>query len=734
MKDILLKYKYIIFFFNFFSILNFINFYSNHDIYTYIGLTVHTLLFLFYLWNFKKLFFNKRKIFFLLILLLILFTLTYTIKIKYLYSLDEELIFFRDKNIKILISYLILYFIISIKNVIIPFKRIIKRILFFSLLFFLILNWGNALLSLDIIYPTTISYKLMYFQNYNLNEFGILREKTDESFLLPGEKLFKNEDQNYYPIFPLLPAFLNFASMIILKLFCIPFGSLKLNLIFAYILRNAIEFYELLQFQKLLACLISFFTTLLFYYFLKNFQLSKKKRLFYMLLYGIGSIHWSISSLNIWQHSYIEFFNLILLFLFIRWFRTKKDSYLFLVGILQGILFYIRPTTIFISVIIDFFVLYNLYINNLLKDFKRVIFYLLIGASIVISIMGYLNYKSYGNPIGGYFLVLMNPEMKDVEFTFKNYFNNFSGILFSPNYGIFAFHPYFFIGIFIFIYYFYKNQINFDKISILQKQLLFISILVISIYILFYSSNVQWTGFYNYGPRMFSDILVYMFILFILIVEQFVNYINFFLKKLLFISYGLAFFLQFYGNYSQHLVGDWYCDVHQKRDYDKDIEHKIWDIKDPLFLHKIWYRSKPIFLNKFQIEGSKICTDYFSKEVNSYLFFDFDVIRKQVNLNEIGKIQDLPKGILLFYYYLFFDEKEYTLNFYIENLSSEEAELRIYTKNFKKIQEFKFFLHPKENIITISLNGSSFQEKISFFAFSESFSKLILKKIEIIKK
>lgn len=736
MKAFLLKYKYIIIFFNILSILNFFNFYSNNDIYTYFGFIIHLLSLIFYLWNFKKLFFNKRKIVFLLILLLILFTLTYTIKIKYIYSLDEELIFFRDRNLKILLSYLILYFIINIKSVILPFKRIIKRILLFSLLFFIVLNWGNSLITIDVFYPTTISFKLMYFQNYNLNELGILQEKYKDIFFVPGEKLIQNKDQDYFPIFPLLPAFLNFILMIILKLFCIPFGSLKLYSIFYYSLKYNIEFYELYQFQKILASLISFFTTFLFYNFLKNFQLSIKKRMFYTFLYALGSIHWSISSLNIWQHSYIEFFNLILFYLVIQWFRKRKNIYLFSIGVLQGILFYIRPTTIFISIVIDFFILYNLYNlyknHKLSKSFKIAIFYFLMGFSIVTSVMGYLNYKSYGNPIGGYFFALLNPEMKDVEFTFKNYLNNFLGILFSPNYGIFAFHPYFLVGIFIFLYYFYKNQINFNKISLLQKQFLFISLLVITFYILFYSSNVQWTGFYNYGPRMFADILVYMFILFIFIIKQVGNHLNSFFKKILFISYGLAIFLQFYGNYSQHLIGDWYCDVHLKRELAKDVGKKIWDIEDPLFLHKIWYRNKPIFVNRFQIEGSKICTPYTSKEINSYLFFDYDFIQQQVNLNR--KNRDLPKGILLYHYYLFFDNKNYTLKFYIENLSSEKAELRIYTKSLKETREFNFVLYPNENILTIPIQGNSFQEKVSFYAFSENFSKLLLKKIEIIKK
>ncbi|MFN3605119.1 MAG: hypothetical protein ACK4UJ_10450 [Leptonema sp. (in: bacteria)] len=715
------------------------NFYALLDIYSYVGFFLHFSLLIFYIKNFNKLLFNKKKIFLFLNIILILVSIGFTLKIKISYGLDEEVILFRHQYIGILLSIVFLYLIINHKNFLLSYKRIISRFLLFSILFLFYILWGYPLQLIDVEYPMKISYKLMYYQNFHLDEMGIMQEKIDPSSFLPGVQLIKGTNDHYYPIFPLLLAFLNYLFMILFKLFCIPFGSLKLKIFFDSILLQKsflnLDFFQIqiFQFQRIVSSLLAFLTVILFYKFLKEIgiPLSNQKRLFYGILYALGSIHWSVSAMNLWQHTYIEFFNLILLIFSLRFSKKENSNYLFGIGILQGILFYIRPTTIFISFVFLLFILYYLFKKDSKFNFYKSISLLLLGYTISILPMAYLNLISYGNPIGGYFVVFLDPTNKDVSFTLKNYLNNLFGIFFSPNYGVFAFHPYFLVSlIFLFIYKKYKISTK----NILKNQISLISFFIILLYWFFYSFNVQWTGFYNYGPRMFADILVYLFILFIFVLEEIQNFINPFYKIILSISYGIAFMIQLYGNFSLQLLGDWYCDVHRKRDYHLDIEKKIWDFKDILFLHKIWYRSQPVYKSQTRIQGEKICTNYKGNPIHHYLVLDREEIKKEsVELEKYQEDQNLPEGDLLFYYYFFLSKHKYNLDIYLENLTSKEGEIRIYIKIKNNVREYKFVMNPGEVILKIPLEGRYLQEKISFFAFSKNYDKILLKEIQVLR-
>ncbi|GIX40827.1 MAG: hypothetical protein KatS3mg129_0560 [Leptospiraceae bacterium] len=737
LKYVLLKYKYIILSINLFSIINFINFLPLLDNYSYIGFLLHLLCILFYLFNYKEFSLNLKKSILFLISLMILLYIHLIIKIKIIYSYDEEIILFRKRYIIFLISIVFIYILLYYKKFTIKYKNFITRLLFFFIILILYLSWGNTLFTLDIFYLITISFKLLFYSNLNLDEIGIKQKYKMDELLVPGEKLIPGKDEHFYSIFPLLPSILNAFLLFILKFFCIPFGSLKFKIFFiSFLKENILNFSLLFQSQKTIAAIIAWLTAILFYNFLKNIgiKLSFQQRLFYVLLYSLGSIHWSISASNLWQHTYIEFFNLILILLFLKLIKIQKYYFIFFIGVLQGILFYIRPTTIFISFVYICVLFYLINKKNLKINYRKLIFYLIFGNLIIILPLAYLNFTTYGNPIGGYLIPILNPEYKkDVTFSFDNYFINFLGIFFSPNYGIFAFHPFFIISLIIFLFNFKKIYIK----DLFKNHIVFISLVIIILYALFYSSNVQWTGFYNYGTRMFSDIIIYFFIIFIFILEKIKNNINIFFNILLNCSYLFAFIIQFYGTYSLHLLGDWYCDVHRKRDYAIDVQNKIWDIKDPLFFHKIWFRSQPLYKEKTVFLGEKICTLYPVKELNSYLLFDQKLIKKIEDLDKHtgnNEQNNLPKGTLLFNYYFFVDKQNYILKIFIENQSQEIGEIRIYIKNSKNIKEYKFNILPKNNIYEIPITGSYRQEKISLFAFSKKYDKIILKKIEVIRK
>lgn len=733
-KKFLIKYKYIIFSLNILAIINFFHFFYLHDMFSYIGFFLHLGLFFFYVKNFKIFSFNSRKLFLFFLILLFLIILSGVFDAKLNYSFDEEIIFFRSKRIIFLLVFFSFFLILKSQFARVYYKRIISKLVIFFIILLLYLSWGNTLVLIDIIYPTTISYKLLYYGNLHLNEFARVVNLQPKEMLLPGVKLLQGIDGNFYPIFPLFHSIATFFILILLKLLCIPFASLKLKLrIDFFLLNDILEFYELFQFQKVVACIISFISVLLFYHFLKNLKLniSNKKLLFYTVLYSLGSIHWSISASNLWQHTYIEFFNLIILVFLYKFFKKELPRYLLIIGAIQGLLFYIRPTTIFISFVIFIFIIYYIYNRQFSKNnLITTLSFWLLGYIVAVLPLLYLNLKTHGNPIGGYYSILFDKESKDVEFAFVNYTNHFLGILFSPNFGIFSFHPYFLIAIILFV--FYRKSIVIKKSFLKSNKLIYASCFVIILYILFYSSNVQWTGFYNYGTRMMADILVYMFFVFIFFLEKIKFSLGFFPRFLIILTYVVAFWIQFYGTYSQYLLGDWYCDVHKKIDYHEDIEKKIWDFKDNVFLHRIVYRSQPVFKENTYYNGNKICASHFATQEGSSLVFDTEKVFKLKVSSSNPK--NISTGDLLFYYYFFIDKKHYDLNFRITNLDKKVAELKIYIKKSNTFQEFNFVLLPDENIISIPIEGLYFQERVFFYAFSNKYTKVLLSKIEIVKK
>ncbi len=739
------KYKYILFPLHLFAILNFFQFYYLQDIFSYVGFIIHFTFVIFYIINFKIFSFRSRKLFFLTLILFLIFLFSDILNTKLIYSSEEELIFVRNKRIIILLLVFFIFLLIYFEFYRIHYKRIIKKFLIFLMILILYLTWGNFLILIDITYPTTIVYKLLYYQSMHLNEFNDVVKFIPKEMLLPGVELLKGTNGNFYPIFPLLPSILTFVILIFFKLFCIPFASLKIIPMMDFFIKHDIlKFHEIFQFQRVVASFISFLSVILFYRFLRSLlpNISLKRIYFYVVLYALGSIHWSISSLNLWQHTYIEFFNLVFLIFFVKFLKKQHYKFLFLLAFLQGILFYLRPTTIFITILPMTYIIYFLLRKDIKLSFKKSIIYFFLGYCISILPLAFLNLNTYGNPIGGYLIALLSPENHDVEFSLRNYFKNFLGILFSPNYGFFVFQPYFFVS--ILIYFLYKSIIfeNLKEENYINKILIFISFFIILFYWLFYSSNVQWTGFYNYGTRMLSDILIYFFLIMIHILEITKNFLNQFLRFFLNISFGMSFLIQIYGTYSLHLFGDWYCDVRKKRDYHLDVEKKVWDFQDPLFFHKIWYRSQPIFKKNTIIYGEKVCSGSYAVVVDSYLFFDKNLVSK-ITKNMIEQIQkkrkkDLSIDDLLFYYYFFVNKRDYHLQIHLENFAEEIKEIRIYIKNSRGIQEFKFDLKPasisKNEILTIPISGAYFQERITFFAFSKNYEQLLLKKIELIQK
>lgn len=493
------------------------------------------------------------------------------------------------------------------------------------------------------------------------------------------------------------------------------------------------------------------FSLIIFYNILGKLKwnLNYKSRLLLTFLYGFSSIHWSISSNILWQHTFIEFLNLAVVLLYINYKKYNNLYQLIFIGIIHGILFYIRPTTIFIIMVYYAFFLHFEVIDLKEKNqnnFKFVIqnllnrFLLLSGSSFIIIIpMAILNFRIYGNPIGGYLNVLLDPHRNDVGFSINQYFFNLLGIFFSPNYGLFAFHPFLlFVYLIGFIYIWKINKNNQFKFNNpIESFIILYSLSSVLVYILFYSSNTQWTGFYNFGPRMLMDVMPFFILLFIFIILKVKHYFNLTQKIVFGLLLLFSFIIQLYGNSSQNLLGDWYCDVHYKKDLHLDIQRKIWDFQDPLFFHKIYYRNQPIFKDITIYNGSKLCSEMkIDSENSQWLLFSksYNERLKKMrpnfyNENESKYIK--LYGDLLAYYYFFIDKSNYLIQIHLKSKIDKIQNLKILLKQNEAIKPYSSKIHKGENSICINLRGEKNKDRIYIYFFVKDLEEMKLQEIVI---
>lgn len=748
--------KYILFFILIFQTISIILYYSRWDQINYIGfVSILIILVILFKNHFFTLNFN-RKILFLIIIIfsaVLLHALLY-LKINFNYNYEEH----NFKTLKlfylgiILLLILLFYLFIKIKVFNITHKRIIFLTLSFLLIFVIYLMISVTTITIDTINAKFLPYSLLYQKDININEFVYYEDDNDinKDLFVPGQEPIKGKDGNYYYVFPILPGFINFVMVLFWKILGIPIVSLRYITIYENLPNSfIIDYFEPYQVERMNASFLAVLSLVIFYKILGllKLKINSYHKLLMTFIYGFTTTHWSISSMILWQHTFIELFVLLMIYLTLRYFYN--NYILFFIGIIHGILFYIRPTTIFF--IVGFYILFIIWQYRFLqqveknnKEIQIKIFYkisLLLSGSLVIVIpLAILNQNIYGNIIGGYLVVLLDPNKNDVQFSFNHYFNNLLGILFSPNYGLFAFHPYFLFGFILAIFYLIKNyKKNYIKLNYSpQMFIITLSLFSIVMYLLFYSSNVQWTGFYNYGPRMMTDIMPFLLIIFIYLLYKIKSSITMFKMVILGILFFTAFIIQYYGNISQNLLGDWYCDVHQKKYLHIDIERKVWDIKDLLLFHKIYFRSKPVYKDITVYQGYKICSqtsfaDGYSLLISKKKNNEYEKFQSKIKVKQELNPYKIRFGDYLGNYYFFIDKESYSMNINISSPNNQNQELRIIIKQNERILDYTFNLNHGENTLCINLKGEKNRDRIYLYFFSKNYDEILLKDIVIMR-
>lgn len=500
-----------------------------------------------------------------------------------------------------------------------------KNAILYTILFFLILIVTlypkKPFKTIDTFSGRLTSISLVEEKNFDLNEFY----GTPDSYLIEKVKEFNEtyvkeeingriyfhpwiitiQSNHFYSSYPLVVPILNFPFYWIVSFFYdfkkIHINDLNLPFHFTYKLDNFISSFW-----------IALSAILMFYLIEKKFN--RKFAYLITLIYVFLTPSFSLLSHNTWQHTIIVFIVTSILILIES---NKKWSH-FTLGVLTGLLFFIRPTTIV------FYIL-------LLVNFKKIKWKsFLIGYIFISLIFSYLHLSIYDHIVGPY---IAHFKMTGIKLDSTLFHERFFNLLFSPSRGRFIFMPYLII---IFMGNFYL---------FLKKENIFLLMLFIPffIYLFYYSFYPVWHGGWNYGPRFFSDLLP----LFMLQTAYFFYYIkNYLLNFFIFITFLFAFFIHIQPAISDEFHKWESCYAHPKGHEEKikDWDYPVWFATLKKF--ELYWKSEVYYNSKhlcFPKEFAQIKED-------SSIYFDQNSLEKLISKFSISILSLVPISDLNYFY------------------------------------------------------------------------------------
>jgi hypothetical protein len=211
----------------------------------------------------------------------------------------------------------------------------------------------------------------------------------------------------------------------------------------------------------------------------------KKIAILSTLIFAFATSTWSISSQALWQHGTIELFLLLMIYAILRNEEKPSSLWFVILGILSGLFVFCRPPdALLLLPILGYVVLLNR---------RYLAHYVFPG---IIAGLPFLAYNEYyfGSIIGGY---AQNIPLFDFS---ANFFPTFTGLLFSPNKGLFVFSP---VLLLAFFGYFHIKSIDNKTISRLFFWFGPVLILETVLYGFFGDTG----GGYSYGPRFLTSLV-----------------------------------------------------------------------------------------------------------------------------------------------------------------------------------------------------------------------------------
>ena len=207
-----------------------------------------------------------------------------------------------------------------------------------------------------------------------------------------------------------------------------------------------------------------------------------------------------------WQQSTSQLFNSIIVWLFVKGqkIETENSSVLiFLSGFFVGLSFFCRLTNIIIVIVTTLYVLIK---------HRKIFFYFITGLSIPVILLFIYNLSVFNNIFGGY------KDHHIFDISIKNFFINISGLLISPNRGIFIYSPVFLFSLIgmIFVFSQYISKKNVNEIYVMFS-------LVVIFYLILLAGYKMWWGGWGFGYRFLCDIIPFLIVLIVPVIIEFAN-------------------------------------------------------------------------------------------------------------------------------------------------------------------------------------------------------------------
>ncbi|TGM11973.1 hypothetical protein EHQ81_01870 [Leptospira selangorensis] len=359
---------------------------------------------------------------------------------------------------------------------------------------FTIFSEGN--LDLNEFFPPPNIIKAEHFVKKELLVETVTKLPSGDFFRQPYYLVWK--DAKVLGSYPILPGLMNSIVYGFIKL-----AGIELPHPGVISQQNPIPF-SAFYLEKFTAGAIAALTSMFFFRAILRL-ISFRSSLILSLLFSFASSHLSVSSQALWQHGLIEMLlTLSLPYVLVSnvWSRQR----LLFFGLLLGTFYFVRPSGIIIAFIIGllFGIMNKLYLihnNSKLSQVSWISSGVLF-AGIFFSL---LNFYFYGDIQGGYNLFKTALANDGIDSLFAwDFWSGFSGLLWSPSYGVFIFCPIVILSIFG---------------PFISKGRLKITLACLTLcalgYLFLYSPYKYWWGGGSYGARFFSDLSPIFFVLLI---------------------------------------------------------------------------------------------------------------------------------------------------------------------------------------------------------------------------
>jgi hypothetical protein len=329
-----------------------------------------------------------------------------------------------------------------------------------------------------------ISMSMLREHNADLDEYAHLMEDGDADYRVVYL------DNHIYYYFPLAIPFVSVPYVwAVDKIF-----TLRYPTDLATYLADHFPDERLAKIEKVAASFISALAAVLFF-LLVSLRLDRLRSLLLTFIFAFSTSMLSTASRALWQHGLSVLCLTTALWMILR--GPPNKWWMFLVGVLLGFSYVVRPTN---SLSVFFLTLYIL-INH-----RRKLAFYLAGLLIPIVILVLDGLRVYHSILPPYYL----PQRLEANLSF---FNALLGNLISPNRGLFISTPIFLVSMFG-IYLMIRNgRMVLKSIEPYLAVILFTHWLTIS-------SFGNWFGGWSLGPRFFTDMTPYLVYFLIPILEE----------------------------------------------------------------------------------------------------------------------------------------------------------------------------------------------------------------------